>query len=198
MSVLLWAQEKANPHWVSALENAHGIGFCMYNANEALCSDHLGAKVEALENPETENEYFAFDASWAKKRVAAWAKKQQDSVANFVMLYDIHQTSSGATPKEKATVSSLNSFMILNANASLAFTKEKSVASNFQFQFQHRTPHPILVNTLWREFMTGRSGKLVQEQTITLKGATCFSDFKTFKASFSSWLRNRGGVENND
>ena len=178
-SSLCYAQ---NNNWNKLKKSAHNIGLCVYNINEAHCTEHETAqkKYEEKANEDEDVYYFLMTKKWAKKRLTEWAKQQQGDAKTQILLFDINQgfeyQSKSNNPKAN------NRFYILDLKDELTL---KIGHKGYHLIISHNNAPNMLENSLWREFMSGRLGLLKKEiEFSAFSKSNPKKRLKTFKKHF--------------
>ena len=75
-------------------------------------------------------------------------------------------------------------FSVFNLNDEYQFKVRKSSKTELTFYISSHVEESILSNTLWREFLSNRLGRLDTEIKISLNGSHALNDYQNFKEAF--------------
>lgn len=182
--------QQIEQEWLNFTKAAHQIGFCVYNVNQAYCEDHQTEKELYQSTQEEENEYFVMHEQWAEKRVIDWAKKQNQPRESFLMIFDIRQgyTKSRSVEDKKP----YRSFLVFNLSDSIKFQNFRVVDDHVAFcSIASNEESRMLENTQWREFMTGRLGRLTNMVTFSIVSESDVAKrYQTFLRGFEAFQNN--------
>lgn len=178
--------------WNSFKESAHRIGFCIYQMQQEFCNKHAKTKqeLEKISLPESLDEvyYFLINPNWANNRLSNLAKNNQ---SNYLILFDIDQKSFKKLYDSTKTSNSYNMLSIIDLKQEYQFKTYRETDSLITFYISSNKKNSILTNTMWREFMSNRLGRLETEIEITLNGINARKDYYNFKKYFLKYIKNR-------
>ncbi|MFD1294977.1 hypothetical protein ACFQ5N_14125 [Lutibacter holmesii] len=180
-----------NELWLALKNSAHNIGFCVYNVQQEPCIEHLHIKNELekiSETPDTDINYFLLNPKWAKDRLTELSKNNNSKLENYIILFDIDQNSFKKLNDSTKTSNSYKMFSIFNLNNEFEFKTHRETVTHVTFFILSNTTSSILSNTMWREFMSNRLGRLDSKIEISLNGANAMSDYHKFKNSFINFV----------
>lgn len=168
-------------YWQSFIEAAHGIGFCAYHKQQETCNEHSQIKyeLEKINDPESDTYYFQLDSIWAKKRLDKLAESKSSKSEDYLILFDIDQGSIKQLYDAPKTSNSYKMFSIFDLKDTLEFKIIRGT-----FYISSNKTNSILSNTLWREFMSNRLGRLDSKIEISLSGTNILNDYNKFKHAF--------------
>jgi hypothetical protein len=179
--------EKSNDKsWLSFKNAAHRIGFCIYHIHQEICKEHSQIKneLEKISEPESDVYYFKLHHLWAKKRLADWAESKASKSEDYFILFDIDQNSFKQLLDSTKTSNSYKMFSIFDLKDKFEFKMRWGT-----FYISSNRANSILTNTLWREFMSNRLGRLDSEIKISLSGTNTLNDYHNFKDAFIKFLK---------
>lgn len=188
---ILLGQEKRE-QWQRLKEASHAIGFCVYNTDMPFCNDHELEKEKREQAASKDDEvfYFIMKKEWAAPRVAKWAQRQHKTPSSGLILFDIRQGKKPANVTRPQRP--YNSFLLLSLSDSIAFNAWRT-HDEYTAAFIVNSPgeQSMLENGLWREFMTGRLGRLVDKATfnIVVDGGVN-SKYQQFQQAFENFQQN--------
>lgn len=176
--------------WNSFKESAHAIGFCVYHKQQEVCNKHSGIKqeLEKISEPDSDIYYFTIKPSWANKRINDWAKTKESNADNYFILFDIDQKSHKQLYDSTKTSNSYTMFSVFNLKHKYQFKVRKKTDSDVIFYISSNSKNAILSNTMWREFMSNRLGRLDTEIEISLHGTNAVTDYHNFKEAFLKFI----------
>jgi len=185
-------QKKTN-QWEQLKTAAHKIGLCVYHTDEDFCFEHKNefSKREQSINPEEEDlYYFEMKEDWAKKRVADHAGFEKRAKEEYLILYDVRQGPFVFKDKSKVETSS-KSFVIVNLKDDFLFSQRTKTDYFSDCFIESTRENSIVENIFWREYMTGRGGRLVTRAIFSkLKHKEKFN-FDNFIKAFSSYQESK-------
>ncbi|WP_130287504.1 hypothetical protein [Aquimarina brevivitae] len=184
--------QKNEEKWQNLQAAAHRIGFCVYQVKETVCTAHQQkSKSKTAAYTETEEVYyFEFDCTWANKRITNWADTNTTSAEQYLMLFDTDQKNTKTAPNTTTTSNSYGMFSILDCTLTYDYKTRVTASIGINATVIARKKNSILSNTLWREFMSGREGRLETTISIPLYGNNAAQDFEAFKEAFINYLAN--------
>ncbi|MFY0624682.1 MAG: hypothetical protein JXR07_00185 [Reichenbachiella sp.] len=149
--------------WQDFLNASHQIGLCAFRTNEASCQIHK-KQTETRKNDalNEDMEYFSLNEQWAENRITNWAENRNGPKENFVLLFDLQQRLN-PYPKERYQMP-LDGFMILNMKREIKVIG-RPVSEHVLKITLSTDSLGFLENRFWREFMTGRPGRIVESST---------------------------------
>lgn len=178
--------------WNAFRNSAHQIGFCVYHIQKEACEAHLEVKreLEIASDPESDVYYFLLEPSWAKKRLVAWAESKDSSPENYFILFDIDQGSARQLHDSVKTSNSYMMFSMFDMRDEFMFQNSSRSNNGLNFKIRSKRAQSIVSNTMWREFMSNRSGRLENEIRISLKGPHAAEHLEVFKEAFQKTVEN--------
>lgn len=181
-----------NELWIDFKNSAHKIGFCIYHVKQEVCKEHLLIKNELkkVSKPESDSDiyYFLLNPKWAKKRLIDYSENNDSKPEDFLILFDIDQNSFKKLYDSTKTSNSYKMFSILNLNDKFEFKTHRETNSNIIFYISSSRTNSILSNTMWREFMSNRLGRLDSKIEISITGVNALNDYRYFKNSFLTFI----------
>ena len=183
--------EKLNDEiWNSFKESAHRIGFCIYHAQREACNKHSEIKheLEKVSEPESEIYYFQIKPLWANNRLSDWAKTKKSNSDNYFILFDIDQKSIKKLYDSTKTSNSYMMFSVFDLTYKYQFKVRQKTDSDVTFYISSNAEKSILTNTMWREFISNRLGRLDTEIKISLNGINALGDYHNFKEAFIKFI----------
>ncbi|WP_340077527.1 hypothetical protein [Leptobacterium sp. I13] len=168
-TISMLSQEK-NQEWQQLKEAAHAIGYCTYHSNMSYCNEHIPEKNkrEKKANKDEDVYYFLMEEEWATTRVKEWATKQQNDPENYLIMFDILQGES--INGQKTIQKPYNSFFILNLTDPIVIGLSSNMDGSIaRVSIKVRNNNGlILENTLWREFISNRTGLIQKNISFTI------------------------------
>jgi hypothetical protein len=159
---------------------------------QEFCNKHAKTKqeLEKISLPESLDEvyYFLINPNWANNRLSNLAKNNQ---SNYLILFDIDQKSFKKLYDSTKTSNSYNMLSIIDLKQEYQFKTYRETDSLITFYISSNKKNSILTNTMWREFMSNRLGRLETEIEITLNGINARKDYYNFKKYFLKYIKNR-------
>jgi hypothetical protein len=161
VSVQNFAQTRSGK-WDQLQNSAHDIGFCVYNSVEKNCKEHVidTVRMNAIESDDQDDPYFTLSEEWANSRTLKWGEVNHVDAENYLLMFDIRQ---GYNPtKNEKFKQSLDGFMIINLLDSINFSGRPIDNYVERCEINSVTGKGILECTMWREFMSGRGGRIAK------------------------------------
>ncbi len=165
---------------------AHDIGFCIYHSSQNHCTDHSDEFAKRDKNtPEDEETfYFEMKKGWAQNRLDEWGKQQEQSVEDFLILFDVAQRHSLDTLEAGQTTNSYRGFVLIDLTDTIDFTFNKKNKGESIMTIKSDGKNALMENFLWREFMSGRLGRFNPKIELMLIGENAKTNFEKFKEAF--------------
>lgn len=184
------SNKSTDTNWNSFKAAAHKIGLCIYHTDWEVCREHSAIKSELVKisDPESDVYYFPINSSWANSRLNAWAETNTSHPSNYLILFDIDQHSSKKLSDSTQTSNSYGMFSILDLKQVYQFKERQQSETQLTFYISTIRENSILTNTMWREFMTHRLGRLDDKINISLSGINALYDYQHFKAAFIRFI----------
>lgn len=162
--------EKKTNQWELLKDAAHEIGLCVYNSQETFCTAHNNerSKREASVNIEEEDVYyFEMKEEWVKKRIEDRAGFEKRPSKEYLVLFDIKQ---GAFMYKDSSIveQSMSNFLMINLKDNFLFSKRNRSDYYLECFIESDREASILENFLWREYMSGRKGRLMELTSFAL------------------------------
>ncbi|MDX1627516.1 MAG: hypothetical protein R3345_02385 [Fulvivirga sp.] len=176
--------------------HAHALGLCVYSPTQDRCAEHdRPEKTEEAYNDE--HYYFWINSEWAEQRVQAWMDRQNKPYESGFILFDIRQSCLNNKDCRKPW----NGFAIFSLLDTVNISGRQKTESVIAMTIQGSEPQTVLENFHWREFMSGRMGRLpavisfdVVEARSSVSEASLrehFLNFQTYFHRFSEQIRTR-------
>jgi len=176
--------------WFSLKDAAHRIGFCVYQVGREVCEEHSQIKheLEKINGLESEVYYFLLNPHWAKNRLSNWAKSQSSKSEDYFILFDIDQNSYEKLYGSTKTSNSHKMFSIFDLKNKFEFKKLRETDFSLSFYISSNRENSVLSNTMWREYISSRFGRLDSEIKISLNGTNALNDYHNFKEAFMKFM----------
>lgn len=177
--------------WIALKNTAHQIGFCIYHPSRNYCTDHSGelAKREKENTEDLDVYYFEMKKEWAQNRLDEWAKRQEQPVEDFLILFDVSQKHSLDKSEPEKTINSYRGFVLIDLTDTIDYSFHKKNKGESMMMIKSDGKNALMENFLWREFMTGRLGRYTQKIDFKLIGKNAKSDFERFKETFLNFQK---------
>ncbi len=177
--------------WGDLKVAAHQIGFCVYNTEMPFCNEHHAEKLKRQQEAgEEEVDYFVMTEEWASQRISKWSERQKRDRESGVILFDIRQGKhpAGVTSNRKP----YNSFVLFSLSDSIHFRNPRIISAHgAMVTVTCKEQGVILENVLWREFMTGRLGRLVKSTSFNiLTKSDVKLEYQKFQDAFKAFADN--------
>lgn len=177
--------------WGRLKKSAHKIGLCVFHIEKKVCSEHHKIKDELTrldKEDDSETFYFLMNQNWAKNRVEKWSERNNSNSSNYLLLFDINQNSFRKLYHSTAISNSLKGFAILDLRNNHKL-EQVYKPNSLIFKIKSGKKNAIITNSMWREFMTNRLGKLDSSLKIELNGLNAKRNFKKFKKAFTKFTK---------
>ncbi|MEM9339179.1 MAG: hypothetical protein AAGA66_10655 [Bacteroidota bacterium] len=175
------SQDRKNQtNWASFKSLANDLGLCIYSIETSGCSPS-DSILEALEDKQKNGEvfYFELDTNWANRRIRDWAIRNKSETEDYVMIYDIDQGYKRSID-ERAASTHFSMFAILDKRLDYELVHIQAERGSM-IKINANKENSIMNNTLWREFMSGRLGKLDTSLDIRFSGQVSQKVFEKFE-----------------
>lgn len=185
------SNEPADSTWRNLSKATNRIGLCVYHVNKPLDTAHekIARKVKELSNKEGENHYFKLDTSWANSRLRDWAETNNKNPEQYFMIFGIDQRYLSQLFDSTGSSNNYSKFSILDVEGTYSINTRLKPDSSCVFYLKSDKENSILSNRLWREFMSGRPGRLQTEITIEFNGKDVIKDLSVFINSFEMYQK---------
>ena len=176
--------------WISLKNAAHSIGFCVYHVQQEPCNKHsqIKSEFEKVSEPESDVYYFLLNPEWAKNRLTDWAESKAPIPEDYFMLFDIDQNSFKQLYDSTKTSNSYKMFSVFDLRDKFKFKTSRETDSSLTFYLTSNSVNSVLINTLWREYMSNRTGRLDYKIKISLSGINALNDYNNFKEAFIKFI----------
>lgn len=175
------SQDRKNQtNWASFKSLANDLGLCIYSIETSGCSPS-DSILEALEDKQKNGEvfYFELDTNWANRRIRDWAIRNKSEPEDYLMIYDIDQGYKRRID-ERAASTHFSMFAILDKRLDYELVHIQAERGSM-IKINANKENSIMNNTLWREFMSGRLGKLDTSLDIRFSGQVSQKVFEKFE-----------------
>lgn len=158
-------------------DKAHAVGYCVLNEDNPYCQIHQ-AQADSIvnahikEDSDKEVYYFLADSGWVLERISGFDSSFQTSGKNTALLFNVDQGFLGLNESGNEI-----GFYVFDPNSlvNLQLQTENTVGQ-IRMRFAKQE---VLTNVYWREFMTGRTGLLVNQIQIKSKRKNELREFFT-------------------